>query len=129
MLSLQSSRLSAFQPGPLPKAEIIKLQIGDPRVARQDKMHNAYIIEIGDEAVAIAARDVGGFRLHAALRACSGLDGRLFPSLGEATRAARAAMNGRNWRAVVRDGGGPDGPLTRDEPPAAPDKRTKRARP
>ena len=57
-------------------------------------MRNAYIIEIDDEAVGIAARDDGGFRFHAALQAFSGLDGQLFPSLKEATRAARAMLNG-----------------------------------
>ena len=56
-------------------------------------MHNAYIIEIDDEAVGIATRDHGGFRFHAALQAFGGLDGQLFPSLKEATRAARALLN------------------------------------
>jgi hypothetical protein len=53
-------------------------------------MHNAYIIEIDEEAVGIAARDRGGFRFHAAVHACNRLDGRIFPSVREATRAARA---------------------------------------
>ena len=56
-------------------------------------MRNAYIIEIDDEAVGIAARDGGGFRFHAALHAFNGLDGQLFPSLKEATRAAHALLN------------------------------------
>jgi hypothetical protein len=60
--------------------------------AAEKKMRNAYIIEIDDEAVGIAARDRDGFRFHAALRAFNGLDGRLFPSLKEATRAARALL-------------------------------------
>ena len=66
-------------------------------------MRNAYIIEIDDEAVGIAARDSGGFRFHAALHAFSGLDGRLFPSLKEATRAARAFLNNAN-RPAARKG-------------------------
>jgi hypothetical protein len=57
-------------------------------------MRNAYIIEIDDEAVGIAARDRGGFRFHAARGAFSGLEGRLFPSLKDATKAARALLNG-----------------------------------
>ena len=64
-----------------------------PRRARRNDMHNAYIIEIDEEAVAIAARDAGGFRFHAALHAVNQLDGRLYPSLREATRAARAVIN------------------------------------
>jgi len=66
-------------------------------------MRNAYIIEIDDEAVGIAARDRGGFRFHAALHAFSGLDGRLFPSLKEATRAARALVDGAG-RPVAQKG-------------------------
>ena len=57
-------------------------------------MHNAYIIEIDEEAVGIAARAEGGFRFHAALHAFNGIDGRLFPSVQEAARAARAAASG-----------------------------------
>ena len=57
-------------------------------------MRNAYIIEIEDEAVGIAARDRGGFRFHAARGAVNGLEGRLFPSLKDATKAARALLNG-----------------------------------
>ncbi len=64
-------------------------------------MHNAYIIEIGDEAVGIAARDRGGFRFHAALHAFNGLDGRLFPSVKEATRAARALLGADRPAAAI----------------------------
>jgi hypothetical protein len=53
-------------------------------------MHSAYIIEIDEEAVGIAARDRGGFRFHAAVHAFNRLDGQIFPSVREATRAARA---------------------------------------
>jgi hypothetical protein len=69
-------------------------QNSGPRPARRDSdMHNAYIIEIGEEAVGIAARDRGGFRFHSALHALNGLDGRLFPSVLDATRAARALVD------------------------------------
>ena len=65
-----------------------------PRLARRNHdMHKAYIIEIGDEAVGIAARDQGGFRFHAALHALNDLNGRLFPSVLDATRAARALVD------------------------------------
>ncbi len=57
-------------------------------------MRNAYIIEIDDEAVGVAARDRGGFRFHAARHTFSGLEGRLFPSLKDATKAARALLIG-----------------------------------
>jgi N-acetyl-beta-hexosaminidase len=65
------------------------------RQARKKEMRNAYIIEIDDEAVGIAARDRGGFRFHAALQALNGLDGRLFRSLKEAARAARVVLGDR----------------------------------
>jgi len=57
-------------------------------------MRNAYIIEINDEAVGVVARDGGGFRFHAALQTFNRLDGRLFPSLRQASRAARTLMSG-----------------------------------
>ena len=69
-------------------------------------MRNAYIIEIDDEAVGVAARDRGGFRFHAALHAFNGLDGRLFPTLKEATRAARALLAGRRTGAPARNASG-----------------------
>jgi hypothetical protein len=56
-------------------------------------VHHAYIIEINDEAVGIAAQEPGGFRFHAALKRYSRLDGRLFPTLGQASRAARELMH------------------------------------
>jgi hypothetical protein len=65
-------------------------QSATPFLAIRDPMHNAYIIEIQDEAVGIAARDRGGFRFHAAVHVVSRLDGQIFPSVREATRAARA---------------------------------------
>jgi hypothetical protein len=52
-------------------------------------MRNAYIIEIQDEAVGIAAREGRGFRFHAAANAFQQLDGRLFPSLQQANRAVQ----------------------------------------
>jgi hypothetical protein len=55
-------------------------------------MHKAYIIEVDDEAVGIAARDRGGFRFHSALHALNGLDGRFFATVLDATRAARALV-------------------------------------
>jgi hypothetical protein len=55
-------------------------------------MHNAYIIEIQDEAVGIAAREGRGFRFHAAAHAFQTLDGRLFSSLQQAHRAALAVQ-------------------------------------
>jgi hypothetical protein len=66
-------------------------------------MHNAYIIEIDEEAVGIAARDGQGFRFHAAIHAFSGLDGKVFPSLRHATSAARALtkLGSRGDRARV----------------------------
>jgi hypothetical protein len=55
-------------------------------------MRNAYIIEIQDEAVGIAAREERGFRFHAAAHAFQQLDGRLFPSLQQANRAVRTVQ-------------------------------------
>jgi hypothetical protein len=75
-------------------ARLSFLQISGPRLARRDRtMHKAYIIEVDDEAVGIAARDRGGFRFHSALHALNGLDGRLFPTVLDATRAARALVD------------------------------------
>jgi hypothetical protein len=55
-------------------------------------MRNAYIIEIQDEAVGIAAREGRGFRFHAAAHAFQQLDGRLFPSLQQANRAVQTVQ-------------------------------------
>jgi hypothetical protein len=57
----------------------------------QNAVFKAYVIEIDDEAVGIAARDESGYRFHAAEHAFNALDGRLFPSLREAAAAARVA--------------------------------------
>jgi hypothetical protein len=53
-------------------------------------MHTVYISGVEQEAVGIAARDRGGLRFHAALQTFNKLDGQIFRSALEATRAARA---------------------------------------
>ena len=61
-------------------------------------MFKAYVIEIDDEAVGIAARDDSGFRFHAAEHAFNALDGQLFPTLRHATAAARALIAAKSPR-------------------------------
>ena len=73
-------------------------------------MHTAYIIEIDEQAVGIAAPVKGGFRFHAALHAFNRLDGAYFGSVREATRAARAVA-----AASVTPGGPPPRDVGRAE--------------
>jgi len=61
-------------------------------------MFKAYVIEIDDEAVGIAARDESGYRFHAAGHAFNALDGRLFPTVRQAAAAARALIAAKSSR-------------------------------
>jgi len=61
-------------------------------------MYNAYVIEIEETAVGIAARDEGGFRFHAADHAFNALDGQLFATVRLAAAAARALTEARSIR-------------------------------
>jgi hypothetical protein len=68
-------------------------------------MHNAYIIEVQDEAVGVAAREGRSFRFHAAVQAFRQLDGRLFASLQQANRAVQAVQKAALTRGPMRRGG------------------------
>lgn len=72
--------------------------IRDAGHSAQRIMFNAYVIEIDDEAVGIAARDQSGYRFHAAAHAFNALDGRLFTTVREAAAAARALSAGKPMR-------------------------------
>jgi hypothetical protein len=61
-------------------------------------MFKAYVIEIDDEAVGIAARDDSGYRFHAAGHAFNALDGQLFPTVRHAAAAARALIAAKSAR-------------------------------
>jgi hypothetical protein len=51
-------------------------------------MSDAYIIELGEEAVGVIARDVNGYRFYAAKQSFRPLEGRLFHSAETARSAA-----------------------------------------
>ena len=53
-------------------------------------MCDAYVIEVADQAAGIVARIGRVFRFHSAARKFNSLDGRVFRTPDEATRAARA---------------------------------------
>ncbi len=66
-------------------------------------MANAYVIEIDDEAVGIAARDETGFRFHASAHAFNALDGQVFATVRQAAAAARALLSARALRRPVEN--------------------------
>lgn len=51
-------------------------------------MHDAYVIEIGEEAVGIVAREPRGFRFYAAKPSFRQLEGQIFDSAKKAQCAA-----------------------------------------
>ncbi|WP_159730081.1 hypothetical protein [Methylosinus sp. Ce-a6] len=51
-------------------------------------MSDAYIIELGEEAVGVVARDSNGYRFYAAKQSFRPLEGRLFHSAENARSAA-----------------------------------------
>jgi hypothetical protein len=55
-------------------------------------MFNAYVIEIDDEAVGIAARGESGYRFHASAHAFNALDGQVFSTVRQAAAAAQAPI-------------------------------------
>jgi hypothetical protein len=61
-------------------------------------MFKAYVIEIDDEAVGIAARHDSGYRFHAAGQAFNTLDGQIFPTVRHAAAAARALIAAKSPR-------------------------------
>ena len=61
-------------------------------------MVKAYVIEIDDEAVGIAAQDDSGYRFHAAGHAFNALDGQRFSTVRQATAAARALIAAKTSR-------------------------------
>ncbi len=58
-------------------------------------MSNAYVIEVSGHTVGIVARDSRGFRFHASIHALNALDGHVFAGPGEAEKAARRHLRGR----------------------------------
>ena len=51
-------------------------------------MYHAYIIEVGEEAVGVVARDACGYRFYAAKNSFRSLEGRIFRSAESARSAA-----------------------------------------
>jgi hypothetical protein len=58
-------------------------------------MFSHYVIEAGDEQAGLVILERGGFRFYAANPAFAQLEGRLFRSALEATRAAEAVQRPR----------------------------------
>lgn len=75
--------------------------IRDAVTAAQNIMANAYVIEIDDEAVGIAAREESGYRFHAAGHAFNTLDGQLFATVRQAAAAARALSATKSTRQAL----------------------------
>lgn len=61
-------------------------------------MSNALVIEVADTTAGIVVSSERGFRLYSSLPAFDELDGRIFRSPAEATRAANAHRKARPGR-------------------------------
>ena len=61
-------------------------------------MASAHVIEVGDIAAGIVVLEQGGFRFFAAERAFHPLEGALFRTLDQATRAASERLRPRKTR-------------------------------
>jgi hypothetical protein len=53
-------------------------------------MYHAYIIEVGEEAVGLVARETSGYRFYAAKQSFRALEGQIFHSAENARSAALA---------------------------------------
>ena len=62
-------------------------------------MSDTYIIEVGSQQAGIVVRAAGGFRVFAASRHFSRLEGQIFRNAREAERAARRLVGGMSLAA------------------------------
>jgi hypothetical protein len=94
-----------------------------PEICVMASAHSAHVIEVGDIAAGIVVLEQGGFRFFAAERAFHPLEGALFRTLDQATRAARERLSPRkkpgghppssNLNGAGNSARAPSGPLSR----------------